>query len=439
MEKIFICYTQQDVNYADRLCNALEKENFSCWMQSRDVAAGLNRDDAIKAAIRDCGLFVVLVSAAAGGDNSVTDMTRVAFENDRRIVPFMLQDMDYPDSLMIHLVGLDPVAAYPTAGGIRTGIDTLVADLSGEARPRRSMRKKQPPARGRKRLWIGLTAALLALAAVLLWIFLPRHVTLEYPDGSAYEGWVWLKEHHGQGKLIYEPSSQMEYYDGQWESGLRSGTGTLVWKDGDTYTGDWHSDLRHGFGTYTTTDGDRYTGQWQNGKMHGEGTYTWSDGDTYAGQYANGKRNGEGTFTWADGQTYTGSYVDGAREGQGTMIFAPDDSSGRKSYVGQWKNNERHGTGTMAWTDGAVYEGEWVNGNFEGKGIYVWPDGDFYDGEWQDDKRHGLGVYTWAEGTAMQGPWVDGEAHGEFLCTKTDGSLWTRIYENGEMISEEEI
>jgi len=32
--------------------------------------------------------------------------------------------------------------------------------------------------------------------------------------------------------------------------------------------------------------------------------------------------------------------------------------SGAK-YTGQWKENMRHGKGTMVWSDGAMYEGEW--------------------------------------------------------------------------------
>jgi len=39
-------------------------------------------------------------------------------------------------------------------------------------------------------------------------------------------------------------------------------------------------------------------------------------------------------------------------------------------YIGQWEDNERHGSGRKTWPSGAWYEGEWQKGNIEGEGIF---------------------------------------------------------------------
>jgi len=51
------------------------------------------------------------------------------------------------------------------------------------------------------------------------------------------------------------------------------------------------------------------------------GTYTWRDGDKYVGEYKDNKRHGQGTYTYANGDKYVGEYKDGKRHGQGTFTF----------------------------------------------------------------------------------------------------------------------
>ena len=65
----------------------------------------------------------------------------------------------------------------------------------------------------------------------------------------------------------------------------------------------------------------------------------------------------------------------------GTAIFPETEK-----YVGEWKDNKRHGQGT-----------------------YTYADGDKYAGEYKDDKRHGQGTYTYVNGTKDSGYWMNNE------------------------------
>ena len=62
----------------------------------------------------------------------------------------------------------------------------------------------------------------------------------------------------------------------------------------------------------------------------------------------------EGSYAWPNGQKYVGEFRDDKRHGHGTFIFA----SGAK-YVGKFRNGKRNGRGTLALTDGTQYVGEW--------------------------------------------------------------------------------
>ena len=42
-------------------------------------------------------------------------------------------------------------------------------------------------------------------------------------------------------------------------------------------------------------------------------------------------------------------------------------------------------------------------------GTYTWADGSSYVGEWKDNKRHGQGTNTWADGREISGIWDDSE------------------------------
>ena len=73
------------------------------------------------------------------------------------------------------------------------------------------------------------------------------------------------------------------------------------------------------------------------------------------------------------------------KEGTYHNCFGTHSIEGNK-YVGEYKDDKRHGKGTSTWANG-----------------------DRYVGEFKDDKRHGKGTYTWANGTVKSGIWADDE------------------------------
>ena len=41
-------------------------------------------------------------------------------------------------------------------------------------------------------------------------------------------------------------------------------------------------------------------------------------------------------------------------------------------YIGNYKDDRRHGQGTFTWKDGTKYIGQWTNGKMNGIGTYAW-------------------------------------------------------------------
>ena len=65
------------------------------------------------------------------------------------------------------------------------------------------------------------------------------------------------------------------------------------------------------------------------------GTQTWANGDTYVGEWKDDKRHGQGTFTRADGRKYVGEFRNDKKHGQGTKYYA----SGTIYRQGIFKND----------------------------------------------------------------------------------------------------
>mgnify|MGYP002819471438 FL=1 len=261
-------------------------------------------------------------------------------------------------------------------------------------------------------------------------------------------------------------------YVGEWKDDKRHGQGTSFWADGDQHVGEYKNGKEHGHGTYRWADGDVYVGEFKDGEEHGHGTYTWADGDMYVGEHKGGTKHGHGTYLFGpnagesaggkyvgeykDGQVWEGVHYSASGKVQGTYshgewceeceptasqlalvreidpshivgalppcptsgyfdnCFGPYTDADGNKYVGEWKDDKRHGQGTSTFADGDQYVGEFKDGEVHGHGTYLFgPNagdfaGDKYVGEFKDGMKHGHGTYTWADGDVYVGEWKDG-------------------------------
>ena len=137
------------------------------------------------------------------------------------------------------------------------------------------------------------------------------------------------------------------------------------------------------------------------------GSFTWEDKGKYLGEWKDNKKHGQGTHTWANGGKYLGEWKYNKQHGQGSETWA----NGTR-YVGEYKDNKKHGQGTVTWADGGKYIGEHKNGLLNGQGTETWGPksklaGYKYIGEYKDGKRTGEGILSFANGEIQEGIFKD--------------------------------
>jgi hypothetical protein len=170
----------------------------------------------------------------------------------------------------------------------------------------------------------------------------------------------------------------LQYCIGYFKGLKQHRNGYCLWASGSKYEGTFENDSRNGFGVFTysqesSDDLDKYKGSWRRAAKHGNGTLFWRNGMKYEGEFNKNKRQGFGKLT-----------------------FAEDDEFDRVVYIGNFKNDKKHGNGSLSWKSKARFEGNFENDQIQGQGRYFFPPGgdiERYEGKFKK------GVFDNKDGT----------------------------------------
>ena len=217
-----------------------------------------------------------------------------------------------------------------------------------------------------------------------------------------------------------EAFTNVDYRNGTWIGGVKTGDGTLVNSKGLKYEGHFVDGKFHGEGTAWYPDGSKYEGGWRSGQRHGQGSWRAADGTSYTGQFREGDFSGQGTLTMANGDILTGQWSQGKLNGHGSLTTADG-----MLYVGGFRADQFHGEGTLTYPDGRHYEGEFSNGEFHGKGKEVFADGKKYEGQYIEGSFHGKGMLSNPNGSSIQATFRYGEPYGQVRLTTAAGEVFT--------------
>jgi hypothetical protein len=220
------------------------------------------------------------------------------------------------------------------------------------------------------------------------------------------------------GKL--EAYTTVNYQNGDWTGGVKTGDGTYEDSDGLRYEGHFIDGAFQGSGTAWYPDGSRYEGDWEDGKRNGEGVWRDADGSRYTGQFREDAFHGQGTLTLDNGDILTGEWSQGQLNGHGSLTTADG-----MLYVGGFRNSDFHGRGTLTYPDGRNYEGDFSNGTFHGKGSEVFANGKKYEGEYIEGKFHGNGLLRNPNGSSIEATFRHGEPYGQVRLTTAAGEVFT--------------
>jgi adenylate cyclase len=117
---IFISYSRRDSEQATALADRLRASGAVVWMDTAALAAAETWSAEIVSAIRDCKVFIVLLSESSVGSVNVTKEVALASEKNKSIVAIELGEATLNDTMEYSLAGLHRVRYNDTAALERT-------------------------------------------------------------------------------------------------------------------------------------------------------------------------------------------------------------------------------------------------------------------------------------------------------------------------------
>ena len=106
---IFLSYASQDADAARRICEALRAAGLEVWFDQSELRGGDAWDASIRKQIKECALFVPLISANTNAREEgyfrlewklAVDRSHLMADNKAFFVPVMLGDVSEPAALV---------------------------------------------------------------------------------------------------------------------------------------------------------------------------------------------------------------------------------------------------------------------------------------------------------------------------------------------------
>ena len=310
---------------------------------------------------------------------------------------------------------------------------------------------------------------------------------VRYANGETFQGTQRMKvPDKGYGWTV-TPEGML--YEGEWLNGVYHGRGALYTADGCVLKGWWKDGQMHGRGMFLNAKGNLETGTWTNGKLKADKkrrphhsdinsagpavagdidtdnttstlfdftadpnpdavVINYPDGTTYVGEMKDNRRHGQGTLTFRNGSTYQGEFVDGIEHGYGVSTTSSTAGGRQKKgkaghikrgevYKGQFQQGKRHGEGQLISAAGDVFTGIFKNNSIEsGCGTVTYPFGRSFTGTYKAGMRHGPGKLIEEDGSSIEVNFVNNKPHGEGVFTSRVGDVIYELWDMGGLVKQ---
>jgi hypothetical protein len=92
----FVSYSRVNKQFAIRLASELKSAGFSVWMDQFDIPTGARWDDEIEKALRECQIFLFIITPASIASDNAKDEMGYAIDHDKYILPVLLEECEVP-------------------------------------------------------------------------------------------------------------------------------------------------------------------------------------------------------------------------------------------------------------------------------------------------------------------------------------------------------
>lgn len=111
MVDVFISYNNHDSEIAEQVRDYLENDGIQCWMAPRDIPAGSFYTREIVKAIKNCKVFLLVLSVNSQKSKYVIRELDMAFEQNCKIIPFLIDDTEIDDEFILLIKGTQQINA----------------------------------------------------------------------------------------------------------------------------------------------------------------------------------------------------------------------------------------------------------------------------------------------------------------------------------------
>jgi formylglycine-generating enzyme required for sulfatase activity len=167
--QVFVSHASANADMAMAICNGLEVRGVSCWIAPRDVAFDGTYGTEIMKGLRECDVFLILVTDASAESQQVEREAERASHYKKRIIPVIVGRNEPGPRLEFYVAGRQqfPCGSMPD--------DRFLADLTsairqggGAGAPPAPRAPRTPEAHGIPSASVKLLAAAAAIAVILI-------------------------------------------------------------------------------------------------------------------------------------------------------------------------------------------------------------------------------------------------------------------------------
>jgi len=128
MSHVFLSYSRADSALVDELGALLEREGYRVWIDRQKIIAGSQWRPELVKAIRECSIFILMLSPDSVRSRDVAKELTLAEEGKKPIVPVEIGTVEIPPHLQYHLAGTQRIKMTQDAGAF---ISTLLGAMVG--------------------------------------------------------------------------------------------------------------------------------------------------------------------------------------------------------------------------------------------------------------------------------------------------------------------
>ena len=129
----FISYSRINKEFALKLAKELRTAGFPVWLDLLDIPTGARWDDEIEKALRECGIFLTILTPASIASENAKDEIGYAIDHGKRILPVLLQECEIP--LRLRRFQYVDFTSMNYDQGVRTAKDLLGRLIKEESAP----------------------------------------------------------------------------------------------------------------------------------------------------------------------------------------------------------------------------------------------------------------------------------------------------------------